>query len=362
MRPTDPTAPRGRRRRAAGRLAAVLVGAVGLGSLTACDTGSERPSAVAYDVPPAPGLAPVGPEQRVRGVPDSPVQRRAVRLLSNGCPYDRRGIPSCGTLLGASFGGNDDPTEWERSMGHRLGVRRTYWGPEDVDEAVRTASEDLRSQRIPWMSFKLPYSWEQMRDGAGDEWVRSLAERLAGLDGPVWLALHHEPEGDGDIVAWREMQERLAPIVRRTAPNVAYSIILTGWNQLFGKREYALDALWPRHTEIDLLGFDVYNKYGVQKDGTSFEDHTLLGRDYFPSFRVFAEKHDVAWGLAETGYTHESAEVDPGWLDRTYAALQANGGVAYCYFNSTYNSSGSWHLDPAKQGRFTRLLRTTPTL
>lgn len=343
-------------------------GVVGLACLlAACGAEAPGPSSAAYDAT-TPGLGRgadedvVRPEPRVRAVPDDPSQRRALRVLSNGCRYSPRGIPSCGALVGAAYGGNRDPAEWEGTMGRGLGIRRTYWGAGDVAAALRTARDDLARQRLPWMSFKLPYSWEAMREGRGDDWVRSLAQELATLDGPVWLALHHEPEGDGDITAWTAMQARLAPIVRRLAPNVAYSIILTGWNQFFGESRYALGSLWPEGTRIDLVGFDVFNRFGAEKDGTLFEEHTRLRRDYFPGFEVFARQRGMAWGLAETGYTDESAEVDPAWMGRTYEALLAHGGVAFTYFNSTLNSAGSWHLDGAKQERFATLLRTTPSL
>jgi hypothetical protein len=337
-------------------------------ALTACgsDIGPLSSSAVDVSVSPSAetttGPEVVALEPRPLRVPDDPAQRRALRMLSNGCHYSERGIPSCGVLMGAAYGGNREPSAWEDSMGHGLGVRRTYWAPDEVDEAVASAAHDLSRQRVPWMSFKLPHSWEDMREGSGDAWARSLARDLAGLDGPVWLALHHEPEGDGDIRAWTAMQARLAPIVREAAPNVAYSIILTGWQQLNGEREYSLDALWPEGTSIDLLGFDVFNKYGVQKDGTTFDEHTRLRRDYFPSFDVFAKQHGVAWGLAETGYTDEAAREDPDWISRTYDALLENDGVVFSYFNSRLNSAGSWYLTGEKERRFAEQLRSTPTL
>lgn len=48
------------------------------------------------------------------------------KSLSNGCKYSTRGVPECGVLVGAAYGGNTDPSSWEDSMGQRLGVRRTY--------------------------------------------------------------------------------------------------------------------------------------------------------------------------------------------------------------------------------------------
>ena len=84
--------------------------------------------------------------------------------MSNGCAISERGIPvaSCGALLGSAFGSNSDPTAWENTMGHRLGVHRTYYGATQVDKAVSVSKADLALNRIPWISFKLPYTWAEM--------------------------------------------------------------------------------------------------------------------------------------------------------------------------------------------------------
>jgi hypothetical protein len=301
-------------------------------------------------------------EPRLAHVPASPTKRRALRVLSDGCRYDERGIPGCGTLLGAAYGANTNPIFWEHAMGHRLGVHRTYYSAYGVSEAVRAARIDLLRQRIPWISFKVPYSWSDMAAGRGDVWATRLAHRLSRLDGPVWVAFHHEPEGDGDIRQWTAMQERLAPIVRATAPNVAYSVILTGWNQLYGPRQYSLASLWPKDTTIDLVGFDVYNKYGVVRDGRVVGERTRFKRSYFTAFEHFAAKHHVAWGLAETGYTDRSARVEPRFVQHLYNGVRKHGGVAVTYFNTTLNSVAPWRLAGAKTQQFARVLGTTPTL
>lgn len=300
---------------------------------------------------------------RMQQVPASLHKRLGMHVLSNGCPYSRRGIPKCGVLLGAAYDSNTDPLLWEQSMRHPLGVHRTYWAPDEVDEAVLTAREDIAHKRVPWISFKLPYTWAEMAAGNGDGWARGVARRLAQLRGPVWVAFHHEPEGAGsDITQWTAMQERLAPIVRTTAPNVAYTVILTGWNQFYGAKKYALTSLWPRDTKIDLVGFDVYNRYGAERHGRTITQRTGLKRHYFARFEKFAAQHHVAWGLAETGNTDVSAAVEPKFVQHVYNGVRRHGGVAVTYFNSTLNSTAPWRLIGAKEQHFAAQLRTTPTL
>ncbi len=284
--------------------------------------------------------------------------------LSNGCAISARGIPAnCAALLGSAYGGNTEPSPWEAEMGQQLGVRRTYWGASSVDKSVAVAKADLAKGRLPWVSYKLPYGWTDMANGRGDAWTRDLATKLSKLDGPVWLAFHHEPEGDGDITEWTRMQERLAPIVRANAGNVAYSIVLTGWHQLFGAKQYSLDSLWPKNTKIDLAGFDVYYKYGVVKDGKENTDKTDLTKAYWKPFNAWAKRQGVAWGVAETGFTDKAAREEPDWVYRTYNELRANGGIAFTYFNTNLNSVASWALIPDyKKQQFAAAMKGTPTL
>jgi len=264
--------------------------------------------------------------------------------------------------LGSAYGGNVDPTAWEREMGHRLGVRRTYYNGSQVDKAVSVAKADLALDRIPWISFKLPYSWGEMAAGKGDAWARDLAVKLSRLDGPVWLAFHHEPETDGDIKQWTAMQARLAPIVRASAPNVAYSIVLTGWHQFFGAAQFRLDSMMPKNTKIDLLGVDTYNFYGRIQDGKKQTTVTNMEGSYFKPLNTWATAHGMAWGVAETGFTDAAAVLDPAWIQKTYLRMKANNGVAFTYFNSTLNSTANWALSTAaKKAGYTTALRTTPT-
>jgi hypothetical protein len=264
--------------------------------------------------------------------------------LSNGCSYSARGIPACGAYLGQTYGANADPTEFESDMGRRLGVHRTFYRADQVSSAVKMAEKDLAEGRLPWVSFKLPYGWGEMAAGQGDNWARDLAQKMGRLDGPVWLAFHHEPEYDGVISQWTRMQERLGPIVR-SQDNLAFTVIVTGYHQFYGEDQFALSQMWPKGMKVDVAGFDIYNQMGVVKDGKENTKGTNLQEAYFSKIQPWAEKEGLVWGLGETGITHDAIKTDPDWIERTYKQLDAAGGVAFAYFNTTLNSIAPWTLD-----------------
>lgn len=287
----------------------------------------------------------------------------SIGTLSNGAGVSSRGIPARGALVGAAVGGNTDPASFEKKVGRRLGVRRTYWGPDEVDRSVLTARADLARGRLPWISFKLPYSWSRMADGDGDAWTRDLALKLSRLPGPVWVAFHHEPETDGNIEDWTRMQEHLGPILRRVAPNAAFTVILTGYHELRGgDPRYALDKIWPA-TAVDVVGFDIYNYYGTRtEEGKTVAEPSDLRRWYFEPIGRWAAAKGVAWGLAETGLNDQAAERYPRLLLDTYRAVVDNGGVAFTYFNSPYHSSSSWSITTrAKTDQFASVVQAAPT-
>ena len=282
--------------------------------------------------------------------------------LSNGVSLSTRGIPASGALVGAAVGGNADPTSFETQTGQRLGVRRTYFSATGTDKAVKMAKLDLANGRLPWISFKLPYTWEQMAAGKGDAWAKDIAVKLSALPGPVWVAFHHEPETHGDIQQWKAMQERLGPIVRSNAPNVAFTIILTGYHQISGEADYTLEALWP-NTKVDVAGFDIYNFYKTtNSNGTYFTQPSDLRRKYFEPISKFVAAKGSTWGLAETGFNDAAGDDLPNLMKETFDAMVDNHGVAFSYFNSGLNSSSSWVITtPAKLTQFANLVQSNPT-
>lgn len=286
---------------------------------------------------------------------------RAIHSQTDGPDCSSRGLPQSGVLIGAAVGGNTDPAELEQAIGGTLAVRRTYWRPDQINKALKVARSDLAIGRLPWISFKLPHSWSEMATGAGDDWARKVATGLSHLDGPVWIAFNHEPEGDGNIKEWVYTQRRLSPIVRGIASNAAFTIILTGWNQLYGPSQYSFDALWPGDGLIDVLGVDVYDSYGVVKSGVQSTQRTEMQKTYFEKIAAFAHFKNVKWAVAETGYTDAAANVDPEWMSRTVGEVAESGGAAFVYFDSTLNSAASWSLHtPAKWEAFASVLKRSP--
>jgi hypothetical protein len=267
----------------------------------------------------------------------------------SSCVSNAKGIPPRGTAyVGAAVGGTQSYGGLESKTGMRLRVHRTYFSAGQVNAALRVVKSDLATGRLPWVSFKMPYPWAAMANGKGDTWARDVTKRLAVVGGPVWLAFHHEPEGDGPIQDWVRMQRHLIPIVHAHSSNIAYTAIFTSWNITYGS--YPLTKVWPG-TGVDILGVDIYNNYKVRSS------RMLDPMHYIPFFQKWADSHHVRWAISESGYTQNASNVDSHWLDTMYNDSVANGAAAFTYFDSSANSVADWTLDtPSKMDAFTRIL------
>jgi hypothetical protein len=253
--------------------------------------------------------------------------------------------------------GTADRASLEKSVG-TLPIYRDYFEPNQVDYAITKVKADLAAGRLPWISFKVPYSWADMAAGKGDAWAEDLADKLAKVGGPVWLAFHHEPEGDGPMQDWKRMQQHLAPIIHARTNNVAFTVITIAWNDLFGPKEYALDSIWPGDQYVDILGMDVYNEMGA-KSG-----HAMLDpMKYWSVIGPWARKHNVGWAIAETGITESASSADRTWLQGAYKGLVSEGGLAFTYFDSSYNSIADWTLDTSgKLADFRKIVAQSPRI
>ncbi|MDP3891796.1 hypothetical protein, partial [Nocardioides sp.] len=87
------------------------------------------------------------------------------------CRVNPRGVPSCGAYLGMTYGSNTEPSEAEAEFGGTVAVRRTFFRHDNTEKAITVARGDLEKGRLPWMSFKMPHSWDRMAAGDGDAWT-----------------------------------------------------------------------------------------------------------------------------------------------------------------------------------------------
>ncbi len=267
-------------------------------------------------------------------------------------PSGTRQLP----YVGAAIQGNGDPAALEAASGRTLGLHRTYWNYNRIAASIKQATADAKAGRIPWLSYKLSVSWADAAAGKADADTQTLAAQLATVPGTVWVAIHHEPDSDGNIADWVALQRRLLPILG-AVPNVRTTIILNGWGTFeSGNPEYSLDAVWPGNM-VDILGVDGYNPYGDDKHPTSGWREMS---QYYDKIAPAALKLGVDWAIGETGYTDAAAAKDPDWLTRAYDDMANRTdlpGLGLCYFDSSANSIGTWPLSGVKEAQFSSILK-----
>ena len=275
---------------------------------------------------------------------------------TTSCVNGVKGIPPQGSAyVGAAASGNQSMDGLQAQLSTPLREHRAYFEQNQIKNAVSVTKADLAAGRIPWISFKVPYSWADMAGGMGDAWATDITRQLAVVGGPIWIAFYHEPENNGPIQDWVRMQKRLAPIVHANSNNIAYTVIYSAWNITYGG--YPLSSVFPTGVGVNILGVDIYNQYNVR--GTKMMDPMR----FIPVFQSWADSHGIRWAIAETGYTAEQSNIDAYWLDTLYNDAVANGAAAVSYFDSSLNSVADWTLDTAlKIDSYQRILSTSTRL
>lgn len=312
---------------------------------TAPPTSSASPTPTApSSSEPAPASSSAAPSPT--GPVPSPTQDRQ-------CAPRFPGDPCAGALYyGAAVEGGD-PRVLENQIGTRIGVFRSYMlATSSVARFSERATADVASGRIPLISTKVPGSWADVAAGRYDGWLVDRIKALASVPGPVWLALHHEPSGDGNPADWVAMQQHARVLIDRYSSNIALVGILNGWDFLQrGGNPAAFNM--PVGTGVDIMGFDSYNPWSPTngKEWKSVED-TLR-----PGLVI------QSWGyptlLGEYGVREDPS--DPAravtWLRDAYKYAAANGFVAMSYFDSGANSpDGTWELTGSRLRQFTENL------
>ena len=256
-------------------------------------------------------------------------------------------------MLEGAGGGNLDRTKTG------VNLDRWYGGQGDVNKAITKAKANHAAGVRTWMSFKLPYNWTDMANGKGDVWARDLFTKLDALNFEVWVAFHHEPEGDGNTTEWRRMQDHLSKLVPGgIAGDIKFWLIVTGWTQEFNPGDTAnqWSTLFPKGAPIYGIAYDFpYNPYGyVWTNGvktTKFNNSFTEGTIYVEKLAARAKSLGVRAGIGEYAYSDEAFAKDPAWLDRFVASAKSHKLAGIAYFDTPLNSVKSWYLGAATSAK-----------
>ncbi len=282
------------------------------------------------------------------------------------------GQPAEGSLAwGASIHGGGDPVaRHEADAGIALGVRRTFhqWSGR-TGSLLRTAEGDLAAGRLPWVSVKTP-SWAAMAAGKHDAETDQMLKGLDRLEGPVWLTIHHEPEGGGGNTSGEAADDPAGPaghlaMNRRVrtrmdalgVDNVALVPVFMAWT--FDPKSGRNIEQWWDDGVYDLLGIDIYQR----NEGPQIHDMRS-----WKTLRTWADQKgvDVAvgeWGMRGTDAA-SGARVK-AWYDHAIGSATDGRGarvVGQSAFDSGLNSpSGSWELRGEQLTTFRHLLHDART-
>ncbi|NUP07037.1 MAG: hypothetical protein HOW73_13365 [Polyangiaceae bacterium] len=276
--------------------------------------------------------------------------------------HEYPGRPAKGTLYwGAGVGGNASPvSRHETPAGHPLTVHRTFfqWN-QRTSSMITMANDDSAHGRLPWVSVKPP-SWAEMANGTHDAAIDQMLTALDAVDGPVWLTIHHEPEGGGGVNAPDDpagpaghvaMNQRVRQRMSALGvDNVALAPILMSytWNSVSGRNPEE----WWAPGIYDFLGVDHY------KDAEASPIDSV-----WSSVRLFAADKGVELAVGEWGMRGTNAaagdRMEAFYDHAANSHLDGQGArvVGLSYFDSGLNSpSGSWELQGEQLTTFWALL------
>lgn len=261
---------------------------------------------------------------------------------------DYPGQPAPGTVYwGASIQGNGDPVaRHERHVnGAKLGLRRTFFRwDQRTSSLVSHARDDVRAGRVPWVSVTTP-GWQRMANGSLDGQIDQMLRALDGLNGPVWLTIHHEPEGgggsnssddpagpSGHLAMNRQVRERMTAL---GVDNVALAPILMAWtwDSRSGRN---VNAYWDDDV-YDFVGVDMYA-----------QSNTSLTRPLWYDVRRWAANRGVDIAIGEWGIPSDNATAAGHMRDWYWESVgSANDGrgarvTGLAVFDSDHSTSGRY--------------------
>jgi hypothetical protein len=225
------------------------------------------------------------------------------------------------------------PTQyWDQrvsEVGPGLQARRIFLL--DFGASLSKASEACADGMYPVISFKTgSYSWAQVAAGNADVALRAMATKLAALSCDVFVAIHHEPNGDGTPADWSAMQVHALPLLGPD-PGVKVGVIGNGWwwsGTSQGLTDAEIAAWIPRSviTVSDVIAGDTY-----QSTTTSEESAPKIKNMGSWARRVGGVK---ALGVGEfngptaIGITHAAAALAADPMFAWGCMWNATGGIA----------------------------------
>ena len=144
---------------------------------------------------------------------------------------------------------------------------------QDFDDSLTKVSEAINAGMTPIISWKTgSYSWAQVAAGSADSKLNSLVTKLNAISGPKFLAIHHEPAGDGSASDYVAMQLHALPILK-TANNVTVGVIGNGWwwsarSQGYSDAEIAQWIPSSLKSVCDVIAADTYQDEQLNEDGS----------------------------------------------------------------------------------------------
>ncbi|MEZ4220210.1 MAG: hypothetical protein R3B13_04715 [Polyangiaceae bacterium] len=270
-------------------------------------------------------------------------------------------------LWGAAVQGNADPaSRHEIPAGHVLTVHRTFfqWA-QRTTSMITMAKGDIQNKRVPWVSVKTP-SWDAMGKGQHDAEIDQMLKALDAIQGPIWLTIHHEPEGGGasgntpddpagpagHVAMNKRVRERMTAL---KVDNIALAPILMSytWNPASGRNPDA----WYAPEIYDFVGIDHYR-----------DAEASLLTNVWATVRTWASKRQMDIAIGEWGVrgTNQAAgQRVHEWYDHAAGSNKDGKGarvVGLAAFDSGLNSpSGSWELTGEQLKAFQALLNDPRT-
>ena len=271
------------------------------------------------------------------------------------------GDPGDEVYVGISLQIDQPVSERESQIGAKPTISRRFYKDHQTGLMTSMAAQDLQAGVLPFLSMKVPGSWASVASGDRDDWLDDVLKGLAQVDGPVFMAFHHEPENDLTLPGhtpgtWKQMQQRARDRAARIAPEVTIVPVLMQWtfNPESGRKPE--EWLLP---DFAMLGVDVYNIWSPADPKVWSEFADLLAQ-----VRAFVPQ-DQAIIVPEFGTPPDPLDPQRAseWLRGAYQSSIGGNVAGLAWFDSPFNDPGigNTQLSPVGYATLKELIQRPET-